>query len=74
MIILYMCGFVDLLFFFLLDAQNILKSLIELQWLPEVHKIKQFHLLRWVVFWGVEWVVSSVIIVYLQREKPAELP
>lgn len=31
---------------FLLDAQNILKSVIELQWLPEVHKMKQFDLLR----------------------------
>lgn len=60
--------------FFLLDAQNILKYLIELQWLPEVHRMKQLHLLRWVVFWGVEQIVSSVIIVYLQREEPAELP
>lgn len=32
--------------FFLLDAQNVLKSVIELQWFPEVHKMKQLDLLR----------------------------
>lgn len=39
---------------FLVDTQNILKFVIELQWLSEVHKMKQFGLLRWVVFWAVE--------------------